>query len=554
MRQSVLARARELLSRRSGGVSALIVLGAIGFFVAENYRPHAPIDDAFIFYRYAENFAAGKGLVYNAGERVEGITSLLWTLLIAVGARLGADAIGFTQWLGVASGALLLVLTYVYAAFGVVRGERVVAALSAWLLLLSKPFAIWSTAGLETPLFAVAVLAALIAHGRGRYRLAVLAAALAVLTRPEGVLIGAVVLSFVLFARDVDRKQKLLLIGAFAGFLAGLTAFRLAYFGAPLPNTFYAKVGGALPWWGRYYLLAYLVHTLLPTLWPSAYVGKKPYFWPGIAWFGCTVLYVAVVGGDAFGNSRFFLPALPVSCAMAVRGALEGYRRHTWSGRLAALSIAVCGLWFGFGTLVGTCALGAAVAISLVPSGWKLRAVLVAAAAPVLTGALIRALRYKPPNFQNNELSQRSLVLGALGVPTRRAELREARVTWRYASFLGFHAARLLEERPPKNKLVAAVGIGALGYYSGARILDMVGLTDPIVARSKVAPTTDMAFPGHQRSNTRYVLSKGPHYIMIPERDPSFFKLPALIELWEDPEFQRSYVFDPGLGAYRRIQ
>jgi hypothetical protein len=41
-------------------------------------------DDAMISMRYARNLAAGHGLVWNPGERVEGITNPLWTLWLAV--------------------------------------------------------------------------------------------------------------------------------------------------------------------------------------------------------------------------------------------------------------------------------------------------------------------------------------------------------------------------------------------------------------------------------------------------------------------------------------
>ena len=38
-------------------------------------------DDAFITYRYARNLARGEGLVFNPGERVEGYTNFLWTVM-----------------------------------------------------------------------------------------------------------------------------------------------------------------------------------------------------------------------------------------------------------------------------------------------------------------------------------------------------------------------------------------------------------------------------------------------------------------------------------------
>ncbi|MGB7063098.1 MAG: hypothetical protein WBF13_12190, partial [Candidatus Zixiibacteriota bacterium] len=41
-------------------------------------------DDAFISFRYAKNFVEGHGLVYNIGEKVEGYSNFLWTLLLSL--------------------------------------------------------------------------------------------------------------------------------------------------------------------------------------------------------------------------------------------------------------------------------------------------------------------------------------------------------------------------------------------------------------------------------------------------------------------------------------
>src|SRR4029079_1216620 len=51
------------------------------------------LDDAYITFRYARHLADGYGLgAWNrTGEHVEGYSSLLWTLLLAGGARLGVD-------------------------------------------------------------------------------------------------------------------------------------------------------------------------------------------------------------------------------------------------------------------------------------------------------------------------------------------------------------------------------------------------------------------------------------------------------------------------------
>ena len=40
-------------------------------------------EDAFIFFRYVDNFVKGNGLVFNVGERVEGFTSPFWVFVLS---------------------------------------------------------------------------------------------------------------------------------------------------------------------------------------------------------------------------------------------------------------------------------------------------------------------------------------------------------------------------------------------------------------------------------------------------------------------------------------
>src|SRR5580698_4569692 len=58
------------------------------------------IDDAYISFRYARNLARGLGLVYNAGEHIEGYTNFFWTVLLAGGIRLGLDPVLLAKVLG----------------------------------------------------------------------------------------------------------------------------------------------------------------------------------------------------------------------------------------------------------------------------------------------------------------------------------------------------------------------------------------------------------------------------------------------------------------------
>jgi len=57
----------------------IAVIGYIFLVFSYNFTQ----DDAFISFRYAENFAEGRGLVFNQGEYIEGYTNFLFLLLIA---------------------------------------------------------------------------------------------------------------------------------------------------------------------------------------------------------------------------------------------------------------------------------------------------------------------------------------------------------------------------------------------------------------------------------------------------------------------------------------
>src|SRR5437660_5760906 len=96
------------------------------------------VDDSYISYRYARNLIHGLGLVYNAGERIEGYTNLLWTLLVAAGLELGIEPTALAKLLGGASALGVLWLVWRLA-------ERMVPesrwpTLATWLLASSVAF------------------------------------------------------------------------------------------------------------------------------------------------------------------------------------------------------------------------------------------------------------------------------------------------------------------------------------------------------------------------------------------------------------------------------
>src|SRR6056297_314104 len=73
-------------------IYASVFINKMGIGV-EGEKYHVLMDDAMISMTYAKNFARGKGLVWNeSGEKVEGITNLMWTAYMAVPHLLKIDA------------------------------------------------------------------------------------------------------------------------------------------------------------------------------------------------------------------------------------------------------------------------------------------------------------------------------------------------------------------------------------------------------------------------------------------------------------------------------
>jgi hypothetical protein len=117
-------------------------------------------DDAFITFRYADHLVRGHGLVFNAGERVEGYTNLSWTLWIALGLRLGIAAEIWAGIWGIACFAATLALLArrgwaIARAAGIAWPLPAAAALAA----IHREWTVFATSGLETAAFTLLAFA-----------------------------------------------------------------------------------------------------------------------------------------------------------------------------------------------------------------------------------------------------------------------------------------------------------------------------------------------------------------------------------------------------------
>ncbi|HEV7518922.1 MAG TPA: hypothetical protein VGR07_21730, partial [Thermoanaerobaculia bacterium] len=185
--------------RAAGRTSWLLLaaglLACLGYLAGEVYARSGlgfPLDDSFIHLQFAKNLAAGRGLAYNPGEIVTGSTAPLWTALLALLFVLPGNIFFWVKVLGAALYLAGVDATRRLAAeLGLSSG---LATLAAALTLATGPL-VWSAlSGMEIPLFVLLSLWGTILHLRERADpdrppLALPVFALAILARPEGVLL-----------------------------------------------------------------------------------------------------------------------------------------------------------------------------------------------------------------------------------------------------------------------------------------------------------------------------------------------------------------------------
>ena len=271
-------------------------------------------EDAYITFRFAENWGHGLGPVYNAGERVMGFSSPLWTAWLALGSVVFGPVFTFARVSGAVLdlGALLL---------GCMLLEEEHGRWSAWIFglffAIHPIFAANSVLGMETSLFLFLLMASAWAVGHSPRAAGVLIGLLA-LVRPEGVLAAGIV------ALAVPARQRLAALGLAA---LGFGALAL-YYGSPIPQSVLAKaatygivgplaglqwVEGLLPWFvGRGWPVTAEGQNLLPLALvgtPAAVAGAA-LLWrnrakQGAAWI-VAVVGMAILAGYFFLGVPFF--------------------------------------------------------------------------------------------------------------------------------------------------------------------------------------------------------------------------------------------------------
>jgi arabinofuranosyltransferase len=231
------------------------IVGAAGIVIALlvwQFRLRFPFDDVFITFRYAEHLASGNGIVWNigsmtdhAGSHTEGYTNFLFVILLAVARLFTSHLLAVAQVMGLFS---TVVTGLALFAIGSKSREPAVGMLSSAFYFLTPLTWINALSGMETSFFVMFISIAVLCAIQNQFFGACGAAFLATLTRPEGALLGMILLVVIVGfqRRSIGHHTLKGTATAFLfGFLMPLIIYAIwkyFYFGEWLPNSFYVKV------------------------------------------------------------------------------------------------------------------------------------------------------------------------------------------------------------------------------------------------------------------------------------------------------------------------
>jgi len=512
LEHSTHSRIKELLS----------VLLPVGIFLlalaARGIAGTRTIDDSYITYRYAYNLLAGSGFVYNPGEQVLGTTTPLYTLfMVVLGMFSGGPQAPFPSlalMVNTLSDGLTCILLYLLGR----RLGFIYAGAGAAIVWAIAPFSVtFAIGGLETSFYVLLLVAMVYAHIENRHIPAAFLGALALLTRPDAlILIG--LLGFDRLWGIVRHKRQeieanslkipqiphsransiLLEVTVFLLPSLAWVVFASFYFGSPLPHSITAKsLAYSLPPEAafvrllQHYATPFLGHLTFGTAWIGIGLLLYPFLylvgamqalrvdrriWPFVAYPWLYFATFALANPLIF---RWYLtPPLPAYFLFLLIGAqklvgelAEGLANHQYRSKQA-----VENRLFTLGRqliLLGIVIL-APVALSL--HDWELH-------------------------------------------PDHGLDRPAPEMAWYKLELLYRQAAEILipdiSRRSPERVILAAGDVGVLGFLTHANILDTVGLNSP--NSTQYYPIDPIFYVINYAIPPALILDSLPDYIVILE-------------------------------------
>jgi len=476
------------------------------------------IDDSFITYRYARNILAGNGFVYNPGERVLGTTTPLYTILLVILGLLTGGVNAPFPILSMGINALTDGLTcLLLLRLGRQLGSPL-AGLGAALVWAIAPYSVtFAIGGLETSLYVMLLTGLVYSYIDERYGLAWLCGALSLLTRPDAlILLGPLALDrFLQIGRASLRKTSGVHFWAVVGealtFLVPCLSwiiFSALYFGSPLPHSISAKsLAYYLP--GNAAFIRLLQHYATPFLEHLTF---------GIPWITVgIVLYL-------------FLFLVGAQHALRVKIHLWPWIAYPWL-YFATFAIAnpLIFRWYL------TPPLPAYIFFILIGGEQIIQQIFRVKISETQLGSIRKILA--------TSLAFALVVLAPAGLslqgwtlhPDHGPDRPSPEMAYIKLELLYRQAASLLSNElmtRSSTPLLAAGDVGVLGFYTGARILDTVGLNSPI--STSYYPLDADLYTINYAIPPDLILDQSPDYIVILE-------VYGREGLLKDPRFHNAY-------------
>jgi arabinofuranosyltransferase len=414
---------------------SLAIFLAVGF--AANKKLGFPLDDSWIHQTYARNLAENGEWAFVTGEPSAGSTSPLWVALLAIGYFLRVPYFIWTFGLGfLILWSLALVVTRVFRRL---FPKIPLLPLFAGLLFVFEWHLVWAAAsGMETLLFgvlSVALFAWLLDPNTkdkptSFWLAAGAIAGLTVWVRPEGLTLLLPLSLAILSAKIADQKKLAPLIAIGIGFLLlflPYLAFNYSLSGSIWPNTFYAKQAEALE------VLVLPISVRLGQVAYQLFVGVGLLLLPGAIY-----LLVAAI------RKRDWFPVIWASWVLAYLLILA--IRLPLSVQHGRYAMPVMPIFFLLGLM------GLASAVPTSSGKWFLY---LSAAWKQGTAILLLGM----------------FALAAPAYATDVSFIETEMVT----------VADWLRANTPPDALIASHDIGAIGFFSDRRVLDLAGLVTPEV-------------------------------------------------------------------------
>jgi len=451
-----------------------------------------PYDDAYITYKYVNNLLAGKGLVYNEGHRVFGVSTPLYLLFLTVmklifhsfDVSILSVRMNFIFYLTTALSVFLLIRLYL--------SSTGIACIGTILLLLNRELISISMGGMESFLFTSLVFWSLWALSTSRFCLgALLGGSLAVLTRPEGIFSAALcVLLWSLYSRAHVIKFFSALTGP--GLLWGI--FSIWYFGTPIPHSIIAKSqplyplppGAALQTIGNL-IKEWTINDLLHLFW----LPKFPLL-VSIGLLGLVTTFFITYRKNLVGNKWYVVLLFFLFCVFY---SISNLLIFPWYEPPLYI------MWFLI-LFVGLIQISLWISDKI---NKYLKNVRYSGAIILIPVLIIVLLFLSNASYPYCEL----LMLGNSIVDMEMSKDPE-----RYRIIAYKKAAEQLNKIASSRSRIVAAEVGSFGYYSTGYIIDACGLVSPEALRFLPVPKEQRQSPWHGVISVDLVKSIKPDYVV----------------------------------------